>query len=142
MIVQVDPDRPLTDDGKNGVERIADHLQKLGISVVAVCHSGKTRARQTAEIFAARLCVVACVKDCACMGPEDDVAQFAASLDDNTMYVGHLPHMERLVSHLVAGDVAARVVHFENGGVVCIGAPCVIPARSLVDLSYNISSWN
>jgi len=36
------------------------------------------------------------------------------------MYVGHLPHLEKAVSYLVAGDEKAGVVKFVNSGVVCV----------------------
>jgi len=36
------------------------------------------------------------------------------------MYVGHLPHLGKLVSYLVSGNENAGVVKFVNGGVVCV----------------------
>ena len=53
--------------------------------------------------------------------PGADVKGFAGALkEDDTMYVGHLPHLGKLVSYLAAGDENAGVVNFVNGGVVCI----------------------
>ena len=54
------------------------------------------------------------------MKPNDDPTELAAILDDGAMYVGHLPHLEKLVSLLVAGHENAGVVRFTNGGVVCL----------------------
>ncbi len=116
---QVDPDRPLSDDGRTQVELIANHLRKAGVVVGQVFHSGKTRARQTAEILAGRLgCDT--VAERVGMKPNDDVAEFAAALEEDAMYVGHLPHLARLVSCLTADEEEADVVRFVNGGVVCV----------------------
>jgi phosphohistidine phosphatase len=83
-------------------------------------HSGKTRARETAQIFAERL-GDGNLYEMSGMNPNDDVIRFAAGLkEDNTMYVGHLTHLGKLVSYLVAGDESAGVVKFVNGGVVCV----------------------
>ena len=55
------------------------------------------------------------------MAPNDDIKKFAKGLDeDNTMYVGHLPFMGKLVSYLTTRDENAGVVKFTNSGVVCV----------------------
>lgn len=117
---EVDPDRPLSIEGRKEVELVAARLRKMGVAVRQVCHSGKTRARQTAEILAEQIAF-----DGICerrgMAPNDSAEEFVSAVEDNTMYVGHLPHMGRLVSCLVVGDGNAGVVQFTNGGVVCIG---------------------
>jgi phosphohistidine phosphatase SixA len=48
----VDPDRPLSDQGHQHVELLSDFLKQAGIRVEQVFHSGKTRAEQTASILA------------------------------------------------------------------------------------------
>ena len=50
-----DPQRTLTTEGTKTVERMAKCLSSLTLSVVRIEHSGKERARQTAEIMAAHL---------------------------------------------------------------------------------------
>jgi phosphohistidine phosphatase len=116
----VDSNRLLSAEGRKEVERIAAHLRKAGVAVKKVYHSGKTRARETARLFAEQI-GDGNVLELSGMNPNDDVAAFAAGLkEDNTMYVGHLPHLGKLVSYLVAGDENARVVKFVNGGVVCV----------------------
>jgi phosphohistidine phosphatase len=117
---QVDPNRPLSVEGRKEVQGIAAHLREVGVAVGKVCHSGKTRARETAQIFAEQL-GDGNLYEVSGMNPNDDVIRFAAGLkEDNTMYVGHLPHLGKLVSYLVAGDENAGVVKFVNGGVVCV----------------------
>ena len=116
----VDPQRGLTLDGAAEVTRVAGMLSEAGVAVDVIWHSGKARASQTAEIFAASLNPDAGVKSRDAIGPLDDVESLAGNLpkDRNEMIVGHLPFMERIVSYLVAGDPDGRVIVFQNGGVV------------------------
>ena len=117
---EINPDRPLSEEGRNEVKLISAHLQKMGIRVKKIYHSGKTRARETAQIFSDRI-GGGNVYELRGMSPNDDVIEFAETLkEDNTMYVGHLPHMEKLVSYLVTGDEKTGVVKFVNGGVVSV----------------------
>ncbi len=117
---EVDSSRPLSADGRREVEAVAAHLRKVGVPVKKVCHSGKTRAKETAQILAGQI-GDGTLYELLGMNPNDDVAAFAAGLkEDNVMYVGHLPHLGKLVSYLVAGSEAAGVVKFVNSGVVCL----------------------
>ena len=117
---EIDPEQPLSDAGRKEVERVAIHLRKAGVAVGRIFHSGKTRARQTAELLAEQVGSDH-IDERAGMKPNDDVVEFVATLEDDAMYVGHLPHLAKLVSYLAAGDEAGEVVRFSNGGVVCIG---------------------
>ncbi len=113
-------DRPLSVEGRGEVECISAHLRKVGVNVRGVCHSGKTRAKETAQIFADQIGDGSTYEQSG-LAPKDDVKASATLLDtDDTMYVGHLPHMGKLVSYLTAGDEDAGVVRFTNGAVVCV----------------------
>ncbi len=115
-----DFDRPLSEEGKRDVLRVAERLKQQQIRPSTICHSGKTRARQTAEIFAEKLSVPN-VQEYAGMSPNDNVQGFANSLEnDGTMFIGHLPHLAKVVSFLVTGDENSSVVKFANAAVVCI----------------------
>ncbi len=116
----VDPKRGLTPDGATEVTRVARMLSEAGLTVDVIWHSGKARASQTAEIFAASLRPKKGVKPRHGMDPLDDVVALAGELPTggSEMYVGHLPFMERIVSYLIAGNADGRVVVFQNGGVV------------------------
>lgn len=117
---QVDPNRPLSEEGRKEVERVAAHLRKVGVSAKKVFHSGKTRAKETAQILAGQI-GDGSIHEVPGMNPNDPVVAFAAGLkDDHTMYVGHLPHLGKLVSYLVADNENAGVVKFVNGGVVSV----------------------
>lgn len=116
-----DPDKGLSPEGDAEVRRIATVAAGYGVEVSKILHSGKKRARQTAEIFADSLKVKA-VDAVEGIGPKDDIAVFSGALtpDQNLMVVGHLPFMERLTAYLTAGDAEKRVFKFQNGGIVCL----------------------
>jgi len=109
----------LSAEGRREVETISAYLQKTGVTIKKACHSGKLRARETAQIFAGKI-AGGNILELQGMGPNDDVVEFVARLESDVMYIGHLPHMEKTVSYLVTGDETAGVVKFVNAGVVCV----------------------
>jgi phosphohistidine phosphatase len=91
--------------------------------VQQIRHSGKTRAEQTAALFAYALSPPDGVLAVPGLAPKDDVAPIAEALERESrpvMLVGHLPFMARLAARLVAGDTERPAVEFRNGGVVCL----------------------
>lgn len=119
----VDPQRPLSDEGRAEVEKIASFLKPLGIRVEHIWHSGKARAAQTAEIVAG---AVAVEKDCSArdgLGPNAEASNIADELqayDTDLMIVGHLPFMGNLASLLLTGKETTDVVAFEAGAIACL----------------------
>src|SRR3954465_11120944 len=118
----VDPERHLTDRGAEEVRRIAPAaVDDLGVRPTRIVHSGKARARQTAEIWGGL--VDAQVAETDGLAPNDDPSIWAARLNsegDGLMLVGHLPHLERLTSLLVSGEADRTVAEFPAGGLVCL----------------------
>ncbi len=117
-----DPRRPLSEAGVAEVTRIAEVAAGYDVQVRRICHSGKRRARQTAEILARHLEPSRGVVEIAGLSPMDDVAAFSRSLagESNLMLVGHLPFMGRLCSYLITGNAETPVFRFQNGGIVCM----------------------
>lgn len=117
-----DPERSLSVEGADKVRLIAEVAANYAVTVDTILHSGKKRAEQTAEIFAQALKPANGCGVQAGIGPKDDVTVLAAGLlpQSNTMYVGHLPFMEKLVSELVTGTVEYTPFRFQNGGIVCL----------------------
>ncbi len=119
----VDPQRPLSEQGRADTLKIALFIGPLEISVEHIWHSGKLRAAQTAEILAG---TVAVEKGCSSregLGPNGDVTVIAEELeayDMNLMIVGHLPFVGYLSSLLAAGKETADVVAFDAGAIVCL----------------------
>jgi phosphohistidine phosphatase len=118
---EVDAARPLTERGRAEVARTGHSAAAAGVRPAAVYHSGKLRAQQTAEILAAELGAGEAPKVLEGLSPNDDPGSLVATLDalnSPAMLVGHLPHMSRLCSLLVAGDPELQVVKFRMGGIV------------------------
>jgi phosphohistidine phosphatase len=119
---EVDPEKGLSDEGKKEVEQIAALAGKYGIPVLAIRHSGKKRARETAELFAGALQPGGGMREMEGLAPLDDVTKLDLKENENLMLVGHLPFMEKLTSYLVTGSPdRPRVLKFQNGGIVCLG---------------------
>jgi len=119
----VDPARPLSERGRGDVQCVAACAGRLAFEVQQIRHSGKTRAAQTAALFADALSPPDGVISVSGLAPKDDVVPVADALSGESqpvMLVGHLPFMERLASRLVTCDAARPAVQFCNGGVVCL----------------------
>jgi len=114
------PDRPLSENGIKQTIAIASHLHSAQVPVTQVFHSGKLRALQTAEIFATTLKLSA-VSKLDYMAPNDDIHLIEHKLNiNNALYIGHLPHLEKLVSYLVSGKEKTDLINFQNSAVVCL----------------------
>jgi phosphohistidine phosphatase len=118
-----DSDRPLTEKGRADLRAVIDMLGRDAFHVDRILHSGKTRARQTAEILAERLKPSRGLAAADGLDPLADPAAWVRRLrgDDRTlMLVGHLPHLAKLTGLLVSGDPASEVVIFRRGAILCL----------------------
>jgi phosphohistidine phosphatase len=119
----VNPDRPLTDQGTADVDRLAAFLKRAGVRVERVIHSGKLRAAQTAERLANALAPGVELESSGIINPNDNPQAFdwqSGSWDRDTLVVGHLPFMAKLVSHLLIEDEDRRITAWQPGSVVCL----------------------
>jgi phosphohistidine phosphatase len=118
-----DPDQGLSEEGIAETRSMADLAKDHGVGVAQIRHSLKTRARQTAEIFAKALNPEKGIEEVSGIKPLDDVVEYATRIDPekNIMLVGHLPFMERMTSYLITGSADKPVFKFQNSGVVCLG---------------------
>jgi phosphohistidine phosphatase len=118
-----DPSRPLTENGRIEVERVAEFLVRAGVKVDRILHSGRLRAAQTAEILARYLRPSKGVESTEGLEPLADPSIWAEKLrevDEDLMLVGHLPHLTKLVNLLTVGSSELQIVEFRYGGVVCL----------------------
>ena len=117
-----DPEKGLSQEGKAEVAKIAETAKFYEIHVSRIIHSGKTRARQTAQIMASVLKPGLEIEEAPGLKPLDDVAAYSKNLDPeaDVMLVGHLPFMEKLTSYLVIGSDEKPIFKFQNGGIVCL----------------------
>ena len=88
-----------------------------------IYHSGKTRAAQTAQIFADYLKPGKGPSQTDSLAPMDDPETWAkriAGMDEDVMLAGHLPYLARLAGLLLCGDKEKTCVDFKMGGLVCL----------------------
>jgi phosphohistidine phosphatase len=119
------PERPLTQEGVVDVRKVVEVASSLAtIDVDRIVHSGKTRARQTAELWASA--VGAPLEAADGLAPNDEPSVWADRLTAEParsvglMLVGHMPHLSGLAGLLVAGDAGRAVVAFRPGGLVAL----------------------
>ena len=120
---EVDPARPLSEQGREDVQAMAGLLREAGIRVERVWHSGKLRAEQTAQLLAKAVLPRGRIEQIGGIGPRDDVAGFGSDADvweQDALLVGHMPFLSRLAAWLVTGDPEREIVGFVPGGVVCL----------------------
>jgi phosphohistidine phosphatase len=119
---QVDPQRPLTEEGRSEIQKIAAFIKPLNLCVDYLWHSGKKRSVQTAEILAEAIKVKTQTSHDG-LGPNDDVKALkdeVVSTEGDIMVVGHLPFLSKLASLLLTGSESANTVAFKNAGIVCL----------------------
>lgn len=118
-----DPQRPLTPKGRADARKVAAFaVQRAGVRFDRVMHSGKLRARQTAEAWLEALPEARLVIDERLipsgdpLALEDDIARAQHDL----LLVGHLPFLRQLTAYLVCGDMNRSVLAYPSGGAVCL----------------------
>jgi phosphohistidine phosphatase len=124
MPSETDPDRGLTETGIADSIYVADQLAAAGIRVKRILHSGKTRARQTAEILTEKVGRSAAIEERKGLDPNDEIDAIARELceaDEDVAVVGHLPHLELLLTRLVGREHALKIppaaaVHLKREG--------------------------
>lgn len=119
------PARPLTGAGRVHAERTGSWLAAMGLPADEIRHSGKLRARETAEIMARNLGLPPDrVREHQGLGPNDAVEAAAAELiaEHRTfVVVGHLPFLGRLASYMLMGDPERVPLRLSESGIVLLG---------------------
>ena len=115
--------QPLSPEGKRCASLAADALLRAAARPVALLHSEKTRAVQTAAIISNGLPGHPPAQLRKGLAPEDPVDGWvteAALARTDMVLVGHMPFLPRLASLLVAKDQERAHFAFETGGVLCL----------------------
>lgn len=118
-----DPERHLTEKGIEESKKVAYHLSEKRVKPDIIIHSGKTRAKQTAEIYAEYLKPEKGVLKGENLAPLDDPTIWADKLKKehtSVMLVGHLPHLSKLLSLLLTGNSEAEIAKFKYSCCVAI----------------------
>ena len=120
---QADTQRPLTEEGRRDVRKVAAFIKPLNLSIDYLWHSPKLRAMQTAEVLAKAITIKNTSTAREGLAPNDDVSAIQdeiLAMGEDVMIVGHLPFLSKLASLLLVGSESADTVAFKNAGVVCL----------------------
>ena len=119
---EIDPDRPLSEKGRSDMENLA-HFLKGRIEVSLILQSGKTRARQSAEMLIEAFSIPPEIVEFPNLKPKDDpegLIDWLQSRQGDTLVVGHLPYVSRLADRLIGSSGDKDVVSFVPGSMVCL----------------------
>ena len=122
---EIDARRPLSDRGRAQAQLLAFDAARLGVKPECIWHSGKVRARQTAEIFWRECHPFAHLSAERGLLPADPPIWMRDRLCGETrqlMAVGHMPHIARLLRVLLGGDADSSAVTFPVNGMVALDA--------------------
>lgn len=123
LSAEADPERGLSDNGKEKIDALAKHLHKQQLTFQCVFHSWKKRAVQTAEIMTGILSPDVKLQLMQDITPTDDPALIISevnSWDKDTLMASHLPFIPNLVTLLTGQDVFLSAISFEAGTIVCL----------------------
>ena len=121
----VDPMRPLSSVGRAATDRLAAAAAKRGVKPDVIWHSGKLRARQTAELFWKACNPFAPLTAERGLLPDDPPQWMHDRLTGETrsiLIVGHMPYLPRLLAMLVGAHGESRVLTFPLHGCVALDA--------------------
>lgn len=121
---QIDPNRSLTEKGKEDSIKIAEFLKRANMIPDVIWHSTKIRAMETAQLFSEKLSPKEGVVQKEGLSPNDPVKgvfHTILSLEKDVMIVGHLPFLQNIISFVLFGfedcDIIAKIV---QSGVICL----------------------
>jgi phosphohistidine phosphatase len=100
----VDAQRPLSARGLEHAQRLAERARSEGVRPVSIWHSGKLRARQTAECFLRACNPMADFRMVRGLGPGDSPEWTRDALEGETqdvLLVSHMPLLPRLTELLL-----------------------------------------
>ena len=120
---EVDPLRPLSDRGRLDVEKLAEQAASRGVKPDIVWHSGKMRAKQTAEAYwrcCNPLASFSAIRGLQPTDPTNWIIDAISGHSSEIMLAGHFPHLPRLLGRLLTGDPDGRPADFPLNGVVAV----------------------
>jgi len=119
----LDAMRPLSTAGWTATERLAALAAQRGVRPDAVWHSGKLRARQTAELFWKTCNPLASFSAERGLQPDDPPQWMLDRLMGETRSIiiaGHMPHLPRLLAAMRGGPRDSDSAAFPEHGCVAL----------------------
>ena len=101
--------------GESEVSQIGEALSSKKIQLDHIYHSGKMRAKQTADIVRGKFSADIPISKKEGLKPNDPVPVFAKDLNDesgNILVIGHLPFVSKLTSYLLAESESELMFSF------------------------------
>lgn len=129
----LDTQRPLSARGLSSAQRLADAVRARGVTPDCVWHSGKLRARQTAEAFWRECNPLAAFSAVRGLQPADPAGMLRSAMAGEArlvLAVGHFPHLPRALSLFTTG-VDDSLAPFPLHGLVALEAVDVLRWREL-----------
>jgi len=126
-----DPERFLTEEGKDKTQQVAKGLAKLGVAADLFLTSPYRRAKETAEIFAAELDYAKTkIRFTDALLPSADAAmlfrELARDKDAATVMVfGHAPHLDEVVAAAVGSK--HQITALKKAGVALVELKRISP---------------
>lgn len=119
----IDHMRPLSRVGQQQAQRVAERARDHGAKPAIIWHSGKLRARQTAETCLRILNPFAEFSAVKGLQPDDDPATIAAAIGAETrdvLVASHLPLLPALLHRLMTGRRDGLSAEFPQNGCVAL----------------------
>lgn len=120
---EADPARPLSAQGEKDAAAMANWLKSQSPQLGRIVHSGKRRAEQTAALVAGIVAPGLAIGEQPGLAPNDDVGHFVAVLaawNEDSLVVGHLPFVARLVGALLVCSEPQTHLAFRPGTLACL----------------------
>ncbi len=115
--------QPLSESGRAASERLAIAASARGVKPDVIWHSGKFRARQTAELFRRACNPGAAFSVARGLQPTDPPRVIQDQLERggrSILLVGHLPHLVRLLRALCGELPDSAIIEFPTHGCVAL----------------------
>ena len=120
---EVDPERPLSEQGQTDVRKVGAFLAATGLRAGRIVHSGKTRAAQTAKHLAQALGPDLEPEAVEGLNPKDSGEHLVAEIEatpGDLLVAGHQPFMGRFASRLLTGSEDGMSIAFKPASVACL----------------------
>ena len=118
-----DEERMLSPAGIKKIRAVAEGLKEMECVPARIVSSPLVRAVETAELMAETLAPRVAVETAECLAGHvsaaDTIAWLRKQPDQDTMLVGHMPHVADLAVHLLCNCRTVDVV-FKKGAVCCL----------------------
>jgi phosphohistidine phosphatase len=126
-----DPERSLTEEGKKEIVKVVTFITEkkpldINIKLTKIFQSGKTRAKETAELIAQFIHPAEGIHESKDLEPMANPSKWLDRLrqmNQDTMLVGHLPHLSKLASLLLTRTetkTESEIIKFSNAGIICL----------------------